>query len=105
MVVLAAAFKSSETVCWLLPLQSIEEPTALSEKLDEQLSKVKASLSELEYTPVPAQELPFMHNTMAFAYTTLIISVQKPGQVCRGKGQAEKLYLAARCNGVLSCAS
>lgn len=67
MVVLAAAFKSSETVCRLLPLQRVEELTALSENLAEQLSKLEAFLSELEHTNSPAQELPFMHNTVAFA--------------------------------------
>ncbi len=54
MAVLAATFKNSETVCWLLPLQRFEELTALSEIIDEQLSKVEASLSELEHTNVSA---------------------------------------------------
>ena len=54
MVVLAATFKSSETVCRLLPLQRIEELTALSKDLDEQLSMVAASLGDLEHTNVSA---------------------------------------------------
>ncbi len=76
MVVLAATVKSSETVCRLLPLQRIEELTALSENLGEQLSKLEASLSELEHTNVPAQEVPFMHNTVAFALLTIYHSHQ-----------------------------
>lgn len=54
MVVLAATVKSSETVCRLLPLQRIEELTALSKDLDEQLSMVAASLGDLEHTNVSA---------------------------------------------------
>jgi hypothetical protein len=108
MVVLAATFKSSETVCRLLPLQRSKELTALSQKFNGQLSKVEALLGELEHPHVLAKELLFMHKTVAFALLTkcsLIKSVDHPHQVFIGRGQAENLYLAARCNGVLSCAS
>ncbi len=77
-------------------------------KFNGQLSKVEALLGELEHPHVLAKEFLFMHKTVAFALLTkcsLIKSVDHPHQVFIGRGQAENLYLAARCNGVLSCAS